>query len=95
MVILSEKVSCYHIKTDYHFNHLFAVPDIKSDSLLSLDLSNTKLTTLQNSVFAYLPSLSYVNLSKNHRLALVGKTDQVESDSVKRLDLSYCKYILS
>lgn len=72
----------------------FTVPDIKSDSLLSLDLSNTKLTTLQNSVFAYLPSLSYVNLSKNHRLALVGKTDQVESESVKRLDLSYCKYIL-
>lgn len=72
-------------------NPLRSISDIHSDSLLSLDLSDCKLTTLQPNVFNRMGSLTYLNLARNHRISLTRKVDEfVQSGSLKRIDLSYC-----
>lgn len=73
-------------KINLHGNPIISLPNIISESLTSIDLSNTGIGHLRPNIFAHLPSLTYINLSKNHRLVLEG----VHSVSVKRIDLSYC-----
>lgn len=60
---------------------------------MSLDLSNCKLTILRKTIFSQLPTLTYVNLSRNHRLSLTRNSianEFVTSESIKRIDLSLC-----
>lgn len=72
-------------------NPLHQISDLKSPSLLALDLSQCKLSHLQPTVFTKLPLLTYVNLSKNTKLQLSGNVGEfVESESLKRIDLSNC-----
>lgn len=72
-------------------NPLRSLADIKTTNLISLDLSNCKLNSLQQSVFVGMTSLTDVNLSRNHRLSLIKHRDEyVNSISLKRIDLSLC-----
>lgn len=72
-------------------NPLRSISDIISENLLSLDISNCKLTFLQPTVFLSMPLLTYVNMAQNHRLSLTRKVGAyVTSTSVKRIDLSRC-----
>lgn len=74
-----------------HGNPLRSVSDMISVSLLSLDLSNCRLTFLQPNLLQNLPALREVNLSRNSRVSLSRKADEfVHSESLQRLDLSYC-----
>lgn len=48
---------------------------------------------LRKTIFSQLPSLTYVNLSRNHRLSLSRnglENEYVTSESLKRIDLSRC-----
>lgn len=72
-------------------NPLHTLPDLYSDTLLSLDLSACKLTHLRKTVFSNMPILTYVNLSENHRLSLFHSPDDyVTSPTMRRIDLSKC-----
>lgn len=72
-------------------NPLYQVSDLKSTSLLAIDLSKCKLSFLQPTIFSKLPLLTYVNLSKNTKLSLARNVGEyVKSDSLKRIDLSNC-----
>lgn len=72
-------------------NPLFQISDLKSPSLLAIDLSQCKLSYLQPTIFSKLPLLTYVNLSKNTKLQLSRNVGEfVKSDSLKRLDVSNC-----
>lgn len=72
-------------------NPLHQISDLKSTSLLGIDLSKCKLSYLQPTIFSKLPMLTYVNLSKNTKLSLTRNVGEyVKSDSLKRIDLSMC-----
>lgn len=72
-------------------NPLHQISDLKSTSLLTIDLSQCKLSYLQPTIFTKLPLLTYVNLSKNTKLQLARNVGEfVKSDSLKRIDLSNC-----
>lgn len=74
-------------------NPLHSISNLSSPKLMSINLSHCKLTALRKTVFSQLPSLTYVNLSRNHRLSLtknIDESDFVASDSLKRIDLSLC-----
>ena len=72
-------------------NYIRGVSDIISDSLITLDLSNNKLTNLLPNMLSSLPVLSYIDLSRNHRIALQTKQGEyVQSISLKVIDLSHC-----
>lgn len=72
-------------------NHIRSVTDLISDSLMTLDLSHNRLTNLLPNVLLNLPALTYIDLSRNHRISLQSKQGEyVESTSLKRIDLSFC-----
>lgn len=72
-------------------NPLHQITDLKSSSLLAIDLSQCKLSYLQPTIFSKLPQLTYVNLSKNTKLSLTRNVGEyVKSDSLKRIDISNC-----
>lgn len=72
-------------------NLIRSTSDMISDSLKRLDLSNNKLTNLQPTMLANLPSLTYIDLSRNHRISLMSKQEEfVQSSTLKRIDLSFC-----
>lgn len=72
-------------------NLIRSTSDMISDSLKRLDLSNNKLTNLQPTMIANLPSLTYIDLSRNHRISLLSKQGEyVQSSTLKRIDLSFC-----
>lgn len=72
-------------------NPLHQISDLKSTSLLAIDLSQCKLSYLQPTIFSKLPLLTYVNLSKNTKLSLSRNVGEyVKSDSLKRIDISNC-----
>lgn len=71
-------------------NQIRSISDLISDTLVSLDLSNNRLTNLQPTMLVALPSLTTINLSKNHRISLHTKQGDVGSVSLRRIDLSYC-----
>jgi insulin-like growth factor-binding protein complex acid labile subunit len=64
--------------------------DIASTSLLTLDLSNCLLSSLQSTLLEHLPAISSLYLSKNHRISLFNRNEYVQSESLKKIDLSYC-----
>lgn len=72
-------------------NPLRSIVDLKSSTLKTLDLTNCKLTYLQPTIFQHLTSLTYATLSRNHRLSLIQNSGEfVHSNTIKRIDLSYC-----
>lgn len=72
-------------------NPLHTLPDLHSESLLSIDLSTCKLTSLRKTVFSNMPLITYVNLSGNHHLSLMHLPDEyVTSPTLRRIDLSKC-----
>jgi insulin-like growth factor-binding protein complex acid labile subunit len=72
-------------------NHIRSVSDLISDTLMTLDLSHNKLTNLLPNMLLNLPALTYIDLSRNHRISLQTKQGEyVQSISLKRIDLSYC-----
>ncbi|GAB0096939.1 uncharacterized protein DMENIID0001_125240 [Sergentomyia squamirostris] len=72
-------------------NPLRNIVGITSDSLTTLNLINCRLGSLPIDVFANLPALIHLNLGRNNRLSLMAKDgSQVTSESLKRIDLSYC-----
>lgn len=72
-------------------NHIRSMSDIISDSLMILDLSHNRLTNLLPDMLLSLPSLIFLDLSRNHRISLQNKQGEyVVSPSLKRIDLSYC-----
>lgn len=73
-------------------NPLHTLPQLKADKLLSLDLSSCQITHLRPDVFAAMPTLTYVNLSRNPRLTLQhrNRTEYVQSTSLRRIDLTQC-----
>lgn len=71
-------------------NPLQIIPDLISESLQILDVSNTRLSNLNPSIFENLPMLTAVDLSRNHRLSLITKAGTVHSTSLRRLNLAYC-----
>ncbi|CRL03562.1 CLUMA_CG016433, isoform A [Clunio marinus] len=72
-------------------NHIRSVSSLISDSLLTLDLSHNRLTNLLPNMLENLPSLTYIDLSRNHRISLQNKQGEfVSSISLKRIDLSHC-----
>lgn len=72
-------------------NQIRSISDVISDSLTMLDLSHNRLTNLLPNVLMNLPALTYIDLSRNHRISLQTKQGEyVESLSLKRIDLSYC-----
>lgn len=73
-------------KVSFRGNPLYTITDLISDSLVELDLSSCKLDMLLSTTFSKLPKLHILNLSHNTRLSL----QQVQSKSVKGLDVSYC-----
>jgi insulin-like growth factor-binding protein complex acid labile subunit len=77
-----------HLKLDR--NPLKTITDMVSPSLLTLDLSNCLLTNLRPTLFEHMPVITSVNLARNHRLSLINRNDFVRSDSLKKIDLSYC-----
>lgn len=71
-------------------NQIRSVSDLISDSLITLDLSQNRLTYLMPNMLQNLPALTYVDLSRNHRISLMNKQDEyVQSTSLKKIDLSY------
>lgn len=76
---------------DLASNHIRGVSDLISDSLQTLDLSYNKLTSLLPNMLSNLPSLTSINLSRNYRISLKTKQGEfVQSESLKRIDLSFC-----
>lgn len=71
-------------------NPLHTIPQLKADQLLSLDLSACEISHLHPDVFAAMPVLTYVNLSRNSRLSLRAKTEFVQSATLRRIDLTQC-----
>lgn len=72
-------------------NQIRSISDLVSDTLLTLDLSNNRLTSLQPTMLVGMSSLQTINLSKNHRISLHNKQDEfVSSVSLRKIDLSYC-----
>uniref|UniRef100_A0A1L8E2N7 Putative membrane glycoprotein lig-1 n=1 Tax=Nyssomyia neivai TaxID=330878 RepID=A0A1L8E2N7_9DIPT len=72
-------------------NPLRTLSGVASDSLTTFNLVNCRLGSLTLGVFSTLPALVHVNLARNNRLSLVTKNGEyVTSDSLKRIDLSYC-----
>jgi insulin-like growth factor-binding protein complex acid labile subunit len=72
-------------------NLIRSVSDLISDSLMTLDLSHNRLTSLLPNMLLNLPTLTYIDLSRNHRISLQTKQGEfVESQTLKRIDLSYC-----
>lgn len=72
-------------------NHIRSVTDLISSSLMTLELSHNRLTNLLPSMLLNLPALTYIDLSRNHRISLQSKQGEyVESASLKRIDLSFC-----
>lgn len=72
-------------------NQIRSVSDLISNSLMTLDLSHNRLTNLLPNMLLQLSALSYIDLSKNHRISLQTKQGEyVESTTLKRIDLSYC-----
>ena len=72
-------------------NPLHSISEIISEKLLSLDLSDCKLSFLHKTVFSQMPQLTYVNLNRNHRLSLSHTENEfVTSISLRRIDLSLC-----
>lgn len=90
MLVLSGMTNLEHLILNE--NPLYTLPDLKAEKLLSLEVSNCQLQTLQRTVFSHMPMLMYVNLSRNYRLRLSsGRGEKfVESKSLRRLDLSEC-----
>ncbi|KAG5679514.1 hypothetical protein PVAND_009077 [Polypedilum vanderplanki] len=72
-------------------NQIRSISDIISDTLLTLDLSNNRLTNLNPTMLKEMPSLTSLNLAKNHRISLESKQGEfVTSESLRRIDLSFC-----
>ena len=71
-------------------NQIRSVSDLISDTLVMLDLSHNRLTNLLPNMLLNLPALTYLDLSRNHRISLQNKQGEfVVSDSLKKIDLSY------
>lgn len=76
---------------DLSGNHIRSVTDLISDSLTTLDLSHNRLTNLLPNMLSNLPALTYIDLSRNHRISLQNQQGEyVESTTLKRIDLSFC-----
>lgn len=72
-------------------NQIRSISDIMSDTLMTLDLSNNRLTTLLPTVLTGLPSLTSLNLARNHRISLENiNGEYVHSVSLRKIDLSFC-----
>lgn len=71
-------------------NPLQQIPELMSESLTKLDLSNTGLGQLNPDIFKQFPELLIVDLSRNHRISLISKTGIVSSASLQEINLSYC-----
>jgi insulin-like growth factor-binding protein complex acid labile subunit len=72
-------------------NLIRSISDMTSDTLLTLDLSNNRLTNLLPTMLSGMPSLTSLNLAKNHRISLESKQGEfVTSESLRKIDLSYC-----
>lgn len=72
-------------------NQIRSISDLTSETLLTLDLANNRLTNLQPTMLVGMPALTSINLSKNHRISLQSKQGEfVSSISVRKIDLSYC-----
>lgn len=73
-------------------NPLHSLPSLRADRLVSLDLSQCQITHLRADVFASMPVLTYVNLSRNPRLTLQhrNRSEFVQSASLRRIDLTQC-----
>ncbi|XP_070501304.1 insulin-like growth factor-binding protein complex acid labile subunit [Chironomus tepperi] len=72
-------------------NQIRSISDIESDSLMTLDLSNNRLTNLMPTMLTGLPALTSLNLARNYRLSLENKNGEfVHSVSLRRIDLSFC-----
>lgn len=76
---------------DLSGNPIRSISNIISPSLTAIELNSCQLTNLQPTIFQNLPSLTHINLSRNHRISLQTKQlEYVQSESLKRIDLSYC-----
>ncbi|CAG9800806.1 unnamed protein product [Chironomus riparius] len=72
-------------------NQIRSISDIESESLMTLDLSNNRLTSLMPTMLTGLPALSSLNLARNYRLSLENKNGEfVHSVSLRKIDLSFC-----
>lgn len=72
-------------------NQIRSISDLESDTLLTLDLSNNRLTFLQPTMLNGMPNLQSINLAKNHRISMQTKQGEfVSSVSLRKIDLSYC-----
>lgn len=72
-------------------NQIRSISDLLSDTLLTLDLSNNRLTNLQPTMLIGMPNLQSMNLAKNHRISLQTKQGEfVTSVSLRKINLSFC-----
>lgn len=76
---------------DLSGNPLRYVSNMMSSTLLGLNLANCQLTGLPGDFLSGLTSLMSLNLSRNHRLSLYRSPEEfVKSESLTKIDLSYC-----
>lgn len=75
---------------DLSGNPLRYVANLVSETLLGLNLGNCLLSGLPGDFLASLPALISLNLSRNHRLSLYRGDEFVKSESLTKIDLSFC-----
>lgn len=76
---------------DLSGNPIRTVTNIISETLIGLNLANCRLASIPSDALANMPSLTQINFSRNHRIDLASNPDEfVKSNSLKRIDLSYC-----
>lgn len=73
-------------------NPLLRIQSLISSTLTILEVSKCALSTLNHNELMYLPSLIYLKMSNNYRLEL-SSTNNLLSDSLRYLDISYCNVL--
>lgn len=72
-------------------NQIRSVADLISDTLITINLSHNRLTSLLPNMLQSLTALTFIDLSRNHRISLLNKQGEyVQSETLKKIDLSYC-----
>lgn len=72
-------------------NQIRSVSDLISDTLITINLSHNRLTSLLPNMLQSLTALTFIDLSRNHRISLQNKLGEfVQSDTLKKIDLSFC-----
>lgn len=76
-----------------NFNPLLRIQNLISSSLRSLFVSNCELTSLNHNELMFLPSLTHLKMSNNYRLELASSANNLFSQSLKYIDISYCNIL--